>query len=208
MDVIKLLYSKTININKHFIYKDKRFTIFRTYQKRKMGLIPSDGFSLTVVLRGVLGMLVLLFIAYLLSNNRKAIAWKTVGVGLLLQITIAIGVIKVPWVTQIFETLGGFFIRILDYTGEGAKMLLGSFGDVEVSGFIFVFQALPVIIFFSALTSVLYYYRIIQKVVSGLAWMMTKFLNISGQESLAVAGNIFLGQTEAPLLVKGYLNKK
>jgi len=172
-----------------------------------MGLIPSDGFSLTVVLRGVVGMLVLLFIAYLLSNNRKAIAWKTVGVGLLLQITIAIGVIKVPWVTGIFETLGSFFIRILDYTGEGAKMLLGSFGDVEVSGFIFVFQALPVIIFFSALTSILYYFGIIQKIVGFFAKGFTRLFRISGTESLSITGNIFLGQTEAPLLIKAYLEK-
>jgi len=172
-----------------------------------MELIPSAGLSLTSLLRGLLGMLVLIFIAYLFSNNRKAIAWKTVGVGLLIQIVIAVGVLKIEWVKRIFETLGNFFIKVLEYTGEGTKMLLGEFGNTETYGFIFVFQALPVIIFFSALSSILYYFGVIQKVVGFLAWLLTKIFKISGAESLSVAGNIFLGQTEAPLLIKAYLEK-
>ena len=172
-----------------------------------MELIPSAGLSLTSLLRGLLGMLVLIFIAYLFSNNRKAIAWKTVGVGLLIQIVIAVGVLKIEWVKRIFETLGNFFIKVLEYTGEGTKMLLGEFGNTETYGFIFVFQALPVIIFFSALSSMLYYFGVIQKVVGFLAWLLTKIFKISGAESLSVAGNIFLGQTEAPLLIKAYLEK-
>ena len=155
----------------------------------------------------MMGMLVLLLIAYLSSNDRKQIAWKTVGLGLLTQIIIAIGVLKISWVKGLFEGLGGFFISVLEYTGEGAKMLLGEFGDVDKYGFIFVFQALPVIIFFSALSSILYYFGIIQKVVGFLAWVLTRLLKISGSESLSVAGNIFLGQTEAPLMIKGYLEK-
>ena len=172
-----------------------------------MELIPSAGLSLTSVLRGSLGMLVLIFIAYLFSNNRKAIAWKTVGIGLLIQVVIAIGVLKIEWVKRVFETLGNFFIKVLEYTGEGTKMLLGEFGNTETYGFIFVFQALPVIIFFSALSSILYYFGVIQKVVGFLAWLLTKIFRISGAESLSVAGNIFLGQTEAPLLIKAYLEK-
>ena len=172
-----------------------------------MELIPSAGLSLTSLLRGLLGMLVLIFIAYLFSNNRKAIAWKTVGVGLLIQVVIAVGVLKIEWVKRIFETLGNFFIKVLEYTGEGTKMLLGEFGNTETYGFIFVFQALPVIIFFSALSSMLYYFGVIQKVVGFLAWLLTKIFKISGTESLSVAGNIFLGQTEAPLLIKAYLEK-
>ena len=172
-----------------------------------MELIPSAGLSLTSVLRGSLGMLVLIFIAYLFSNNRKAIAWKTVGIGLLIQVVIAIGVLKIEWVKRVFETLGNFFIKVLEYTGEGTKMLLGEFGNTETYGFIFVFQALPVIIFFSALSSILYYFGVIQKVVGFLAWLLTKIFKISGAESLSVAGNIFLGQTEAPLLIKAYLEK-
>ena len=172
-----------------------------------MDLIPNAGLSITSLLRGVLGMGVLLFIAVLFSNNRKQIAWKTVGIGLLIQVIIAIGVLKVNVVKRVFEIMGSFFIKILEYTGAGTKMLLGEFGNIETYGFIFVFQALPVIIFFSALSSILYYFGIIQKVVGFLAWGLTKIFRISGSESLSVAGNIFLGQTEAPLLIKAYLEK-
>ncbi|MGY8966571.1 MAG: NupC/NupG family nucleoside CNT transporter, partial [Flavobacteriales bacterium] len=118
-----------------------------------------------------------------------------------------IGVLKVGIIKRIFEVMGSFFIKILEYTGAGTKMLLGEFGNIETYGFIFVFQALPVIIFFSALSSILYYFGIIQKVVGFLAWGLTKIFKISGSESLSVAGNIFLGQTEAPLLIKAYLEK-
>ena len=172
-----------------------------------MELIPNAGLSLISLSRGVFGMFFLIFIAYLFSNNRKAIAWKTVGIGLIIQVLIAIGVLKIIIVKNIFETMGGFFIKVLEFTGEGTKMLLGEFGNTETYGFIFVFQALPVIIFFSALSSILYYFGIIQKLVGFLAWGLTKIFKVSGAESLSVAGNIFLGQTEAPLLIKAYLEK-
>ena len=172
-----------------------------------MEIIQSSGPSLVSLFRGVTGMLVLIFIAFLLSNNRRAISWKTVGIGLFIQILIAVGVLKVNFIKNIFEILGGFFIKILEFTGEGTKMLLGEFGNIETYGFIFVFQALPVIIFFSALTSILYYFGVIQKIVGFLAWGLTRIFKISGAESLSVAGNIFLGQTEAPLLIKAYLEK-
>ena len=172
-----------------------------------MELIPNAGLSLISLSRGLFGMFFLIFIAYLFSNNRKAIAWKTVGIGLIIQVFIAIGVLKINFVKGVFETIGGFFIKVLEYTGEGTKMLLGEFGNTETYGFIFVFQALPVIIFFSALSSILYYFGIIQKLVGFLAWGLTKIFKVSGAESLSVAGNIFLGQTEAPLLIKAYLEK-
>ena len=172
-----------------------------------MEIIQSSGPSLVSLLRGVTGMLVLIFIAFLLSNNRRAISWKTVGIGLFIQILIAVGVLKINFIKNIFEILGGFFIKVLEFTGEGTKMLLGEFGNIETYGFIFVFQALPVIIFFSALTSILYYFGVIQKIVEFLAWGLTRIFKISGAESLSVAGNIFLGQTEAPLLIKAYLEK-
>ena len=172
-----------------------------------MEIIPNAGLSIISLSRGVFGMLFLIFIAYLFSNNRKAIAWKTVGIGLIIQVLIAIGVLKISIVKNIFETMGGFFIKVLEFTGEGTKMLLGEFGNTETYGFIFVFQALPVIIFFSALSSILYYFGIIQKLVGFLAWGLTKIFKVSGAESLSVAGNIFLGQTEAPLLIKAYLEK-
>jgi CNT family concentrative nucleoside transporter len=172
-----------------------------------MALIPHDGISLISITRGFLGISTILVIAYLLSNNKKNIDWKTIGIGVLSQFIIAIGVIKVDAVTIFFEKIGEVFLAIVVFTNEGSKILFGELANSEKYGAIFAFQILPVIIFFSALTSVLYYYGIIQKVVQGMAWLLTKLLNISGQESLAVVGNIFLGQTEAPLLVKGYLNK-
>ena len=172
-----------------------------------MEIIQSSGPTLVSLLRGVSGMLVLIFIAFLLSNNKRAISWKTVGIGLFIQVLIAIGVLKINIIKNIFEILGSFFIKVLEFTGEGTKMLLGEFGNIETYGFIFVFQALPVIIFFSALSSILYYFGVIQKIVRFLAWGLTRIFKISGAESLSVAGNIFLGQTEAPLLIKAYLEK-
>ena len=172
-----------------------------------MELIPHDGISLISITRGLLGVSAILVIAYLLSNNKKNIDWKTIGIGVLSQLIIAIGVIKVDAVAIFFEKIGEVFLAIVVFTNAGTKVLFGELADSEKYGAIFAFQILPVIIFFSALTSVLYYYGIIQKVVKGMAWLLAKLLNISGQESLAVVGNIFLGQTEAPLLVKGYLNK-
>ena len=172
-----------------------------------MELIPHDGISITSIARGLLGISAIVVIAYLLSNNKKNIDWKTIGIGLLSQIIIAVGVIKVDAVKIFFEKIGQVFLAIVVYTNEGTKVLFGELANSDKYGAIFAFQILPVIIFFSALTSVLYYYGIIQKVVKAMAWLLTKLLNISGQESLAVVGNIFLGQTEAPLLVKGYLNK-
>lgn len=172
-----------------------------------MDLIPSNGISLESLLRGALGMAVLISIAYALSTNKKAIKWRTILLGLITQFFIAICVLKISWITQIFEIFGSFFIKILEYTEAGTNMVFGSFSDVEKTGYIFAFQVLPVIIFFSALTSIGYYYGIIQKIVKGLAWFLRKLLNVSGAESLSVAGNIFLGQTETPLLIKAYLEK-
>lgn len=170
-------------------------------------IIKSEGFSVNSLMRGALGMFILLLIAFLLSQNRKAIRWKTVGLGLLAQLLLAIGVLKVAFIQSIFEFVGKGFVAILDYTIAGSTFLLGDLMNVESYGFIFLFQVLPTIIFFSALTSVLFYLGIIQKIVRGLAIALTKLLGISGAESLSVAGNIFLGQTEAPLMIKAYLEK-
>ncbi len=171
-------------------------------------IIPSQGFSINSLWRGILGMISLIIIAFLFSSNRKAINWKTVGLGLTFQLVIAIGVLKVAFVQAIFEWVGGLFISILDFTRAGSKFLFeGLVVDMDTFGFIFAFQVLPTIIFFSALTSVLFYLGIIQKVVKAFGWMLSKLLKISGAESLSVAGNIFLGQTEAPLLIKAYLER-
>lgn len=170
-------------------------------------LIANEGFTFSSFWKGILGMAVLLVIAFVLSNNRKKINWKTVGFGLSAQLLLAIGVLKVPFIRSIFEFLGSIFINILDYTRAGSTFLFGNLMNVESYGFVFVFQILPTIIFFSALTSLLFYLGVIQVIVKGLAWVLTKLLNVSGPESLSVAGNIFLGQTEAPLMIKAYLER-
>lgn len=170
-------------------------------------LIPNGGFTFNSFWRGAIGMLSLLIIAFIFSSNRKAINWKTIGVGLGAQLLLAIGVLKISFVQSIFEFVGKIFVKILDFTAAGSEFLLGGMMDVDSFGFIFLFQVLPTIIFFSALTSILFYLGVIQIVVKGMAWALTKLLGISGAESLSVAGNIFLGQTEAPLMIKAYLER-
>ena len=170
-------------------------------------IIESSGFNLNSLLRGLLGMGVLIGISFVFSSNRKAINWKTVGIGLSIQIIIAVGVLTVPFIQASFEAIGKVFVSILDYTRAGSEFLFSGIIDVSSYGFIFAFQVLPTIIFFSALTSVLFYLGLIQKVVKVLALLLSKSLGISGPESLSIAGNIFLGQTEAPLLIKAYLEK-
>ncbi|AUS05674.1 NupC/NupG family nucleoside CNT transporter [Pseudotamlana carrageenivorans] len=170
---------------------------------------PSQGFSISSLWRGVLGMISLIALAFLFSSNRKAINWKTVGIGLSFQLIIAIGVLKVPFIQNIFKYLGKAFNKILTFTEAGTEFLFKSFisGTIESPLINFAVTILPTIIFFSALTSVLFYLGIIQKVVKAMAWLLSKLLGISGAESLSVAGNIFLGQTEAPLMIKAYLEK-
>jgi len=170
-------------------------------------IILNQGFSSESLIRGLVGMSTLVLIAYFFSNDRKAINWRTTAIGLAAQLILAIAVLKIEFVQSIFEFFGKIFIKTLDFTMEGSKFLLGDMVNVESFGYVFLFQVLPTIIFFSALTSVLFYLGIIQRVVKGLAWSLSKLLNISGAESLSVAGNIFLGQTEAPLMIKAYLEK-
>lgn len=190
---------------------DKAYSFFSSNKVKKpassASLIKSSGLSATGIGRGILGMISLLAIAFLFSANKKAINWKTVIIGLVAQLVLAIGVLKVSFVKSAFEFVGNLFVLVLDFTRAGSEFLLGGMMNVESFGFIFLFQVLPTIIFFSALTSLLFYLGIIQIVVKGLAKVLTKLLNISGAESLSVAGNIFLGQTEAPLMIKAYLEK-
>ena len=174
----------------------------------KNKILPSKGFSMNSLWRGVLGMFVLLIISFLFSANRRAVDWRKVGIGLSIQLIIAIGVLKVNFIQSIFNFIGGIFIEILEYTKAGSEFLFaGMINDMDKFGYIFAFQVLPTIIFFSALTSLLFYLGVIQWLVKILAKILSKFLGISGMESLSVAGNIFLGQTEAPLLIKAYLEK-
>ncbi len=161
--------------------------------------------SIITIARGLLGLISLLIISYLISNKRKKIKWKIVFISLLIQFIVAFSILKITLVKSTFEIISRFFVRIINYTNSGSSFLFSSLVDQEKFSYIFAFQVLPVIIFFSALTSMLYYFGIIQKIISFLAWLLNRFLNITGAESLSLAGNIFLGQTESPILIKSYL---
>ncbi|MBK5286078.1 MAG: Na+ dependent nucleoside transporter [Bacteroidia bacterium] len=183
-------------------FKENGITFILSYTP----LVSEGSITLNSILRGLLGVLTLLLILWLFSNNRKAISWRLVGTGLVLQLIFAIGVLKVDFIKNIFEMCGGFFVKILSFTHEGAVFIFGNLtNNTESLGFIFAFQILPTILFFSALTSVLYYMGVLQKIVYGIAWVMSKTMKLSGAESLSAAGNIFLGQTESPLLIRHYL---
>jgi CNT family concentrative nucleoside transporter len=159
-------------------------------------------------LRGFLGLISLIFLAFLFSRNRKGINWSLVSKGLFIQLVLAFLILKVPFVQNIFEWMSQVFVVILQFSKNGALFL---FGETLVNsnnfGAIFAFQILPTIVFFSALTSLLFYFGILQKIIFLFAYVMKKTLKLSGAESLAAAGNIFLGQTESPLLVKPYIDK-
>ncbi|MEZ4990167.1 MAG: nucleoside transporter C-terminal domain-containing protein [Saprospiraceae bacterium] len=170
------------------------------------------------ILRGVLGIVVLLGICYLLSSNRRNINWRLVGVGMAMQIILAVLILKVPFVRQIFDYISSFFVVLLDFTEEGAKFVLGDWpnvtevrdgitGDLYMVGNIFAFKILPTIIFFSALSALLYYLGILQLIIKGFAWVMYRTMGLTGAESLAAAANVFIGQTEAPLVIRPYLEK-
>lgn len=178
--------------------------------KSNLLLSASDkkgAFSIMTIIRGILGMLALVGICYIFSSNRRAISWKVVATGLLLQVVLALGVLYIPFIQGFFEFAGKLFVLVLDFTRAGVDFLFASFvtGKIELGLINFVVTILPTIIFFSALTSLLFYLGIIQKIVYGLAWVMSRLMKLSGAESLSVAGNIFLGQTESPLMIKEYL---
>jgi CNT family concentrative nucleoside transporter len=170
-------------------------------------VIDSGGFSMMSILRGILGMAFLLGVAYLFSANRGAIDWQLVWKGILFQIVIALLVLKAPFVEGVFTSISQGFVTLIGYTNEGINFVFGDYasGEIQPPLITFAFKVLPTIIFFSALMSLLYYWGILQKVVFAFAWVMKKFMRLSGAESLAAAGNVFLGQTESPLLVKPYL---
>ncbi|MGA7837568.1 MAG: nucleoside transporter C-terminal domain-containing protein [Ignavibacteriaceae bacterium] len=171
------------------------------------------------ILRGILGIILLLGIAFLLSNNKKKINWRLVGGGLTLQITFAFLILKgeylrsvfspLGWVKDFFSWVSYFFVVLLNFTTEGAKFVFGNLaispGQDGSLGSFFAFQVLPTIIFFASLMSILYYLGIMQKVVQGMAWVMAKVMGTSGAESLSCTANIFVGQTEAPLMVKPFI---
>jgi len=166
-------------------------------------------------LRGIIGLLSLLFIALIISGNRKTVDYRLIGVGVAIQVVIALLIAHVDFVNNMFTSLSAGFVEFLNFGLKGAEFLYGDLaknsdavtGTRHNLGFLFVFQALPTVIFFSAVTAGLYYLGVLQKVVYGFAWLMAKTMRLSGAESLSAAGNIFLGQTEAPLLVKPFIAK-
>ena len=164
--------------------------------------------SLESLSRGTLGLVFLILVGYLLSSNRRRIDWKLVGTGLMLQMIFALLVLKVDQVALIFDWLSKQVVTFLNFSEEGAEFLFGGLvNNQETFGYIFAFKVLPTVVFFSAFTSVLYYFGIIQRVIKAFAWAMSRTMRLSGAESLAAAANIFIGQTEAPLIVKPYLAK-
>lgn len=166
------------------------------------------GLSFTSIWRGVLGMVFLLTVCYLLSSSRKKINWRLVLTGLALQLLFAILVLKVDVVAQAFDWVSDKVVKFLNFSEKGSEFLFGGLvTDMDTFGYIFAFKVLPTIVFFSAFTSLLYYLGVLQKIVKGFAWVMSKTMHLSGAESLAAAANIFIGQTEAPLVVKPYLDK-
>ncbi|MAR62441.1 MAG: Na+ dependent nucleoside transporter [Flavobacteriaceae bacterium] len=170
-------------------------------------LVSSTGFSFESFYRGIIGIITVLFIAYLFSNQKNKIAWKTIALALVSQLILGILILKVPFIQSLFEKAGAVFVKLIDFTREGTIFVFGDLLKPKTTSYIWAFEILPTVIFFSAITSILFYFGIIQKVVSFFARLYTKFLKISGSESLSVIGNIFLGQTEAPLLIKAYLPK-
>ena len=160
------------------------------------------------LLRGGLAIVILLGICYFFSANRKLVDWKLVAKGIGIQFLLAIILLKVDFVRFIFDKIANFFVKILEFTEAGSKFLFGNIiTDLGSFGYIFAFQVLPTIVFFAAFSSILYYLGILQRIIFGFAWIMKKVMNLSGSESLAAAANVFIGQTEAPLIVKPYLEK-
>ncbi len=154
---------------------------------------------------GVFGLTVLVSIAWTICPNKKAIDWKLVASGNGLQLVFAILVILVPGGRDVFDYMSRFFVKIVSFALEGSRFIFGDLASIENFGFVFAFQVLPTIIFFASLMAVLYHLGIMQKIVQGMAWVMLKVLRVSGGESLSVAANVFVGQTEAPLVVRPYI---
>ena len=159
------------------------------------------------ILRGLLGLLVMIAILYAMSSDRKNIDWKLVASGTLLQVVLGVLVLKVEAASLVFDSIASFFIRVLDFTNAGIGFLFTPMGDSQVHVALnsFVFKILPIIVFFSALSSLLYYFGILQLITKGIAWVMSKTMRLTGAESLAAAANVFIGQTEAPLVIKPYI---
>ena len=163
--------------------------------------------AFTRVLFGLFGLAVLIGIAWLFSNNKRRIDWKLVATGVGLQIGFAALVLLVPGGKDVFDAIGRGFVKVLSFVNEGSRFIFGSLMDEKTFGFIFAFQVLPTIVFFAALMGVLYHLNVMQAVVRGMAWVITKVMRVSGAETTSVCASVFIGQTEAPLTVRPYITK-
>lgn len=156
---------------------------------------------------GLFGIAVLIAIAFAFSNDKRAVNWRLVATGLLLQIAFATIVLKLPFGREVFNAIATGFVKLLDFVRVGSDFIFGSFMDVSKFGFVFAVQVLPTIIFFAALTGVLYHIGFMQQIVRGMAWVITKVMNVSGAETTSVCASVFIGQTEAPLTIKPYIER-
>ena len=196
------------NQTRYTFRKKRAFDTAAAAQTTSLDTASLEQISLSGILRGLLGLAVLVLVGFLFSSNRRAIDWPLIFKGIAIQIIFAFAILKVEFVKNIFDYLSQGFVVLLSFTAAGSEFIFGSLvTDLDGFGYIFAFQVLPTILFFSALTSLLFYFGILQKVVFAFAWIMKRTLNLSGAESLAAAGNIFLGQTESPLLIKPYIDK-
>jgi CNT family concentrative nucleoside transporter len=159
------------------------------------------------VLFGLFGLAVLVAIAFCFSNNKRQVDWKLVGTGVALQIVFAAIVLKVPLGRDVFDAIATGFVRLLDYVDVGSRFIFGSLLDSEKFGVIFAVKVLPTIVFFAALTGVLYHLGVMQQIVKGMAWVITKVMRVSGAETTSVCASVFIGQTEAPLTIKPYIER-
>ena len=158
---------------------------------------------------GMFGLGMLLLVAVIFSSNRRAIDWKLVGSGLFLQIVFALIVLKVPFGKLVFDALAAGFVKLMSYVSAGTTFVFGNLANASNPniGYVFALQVLPTIVFFAALTGVLYHLGIMQRVVRGMAWVITKVMRVSGAETTSVCASVFIGQTEAPLTVKPYIER-
>ena len=163
--------------------------------------------AITRVAFGLFGLVVLIGLAWLFSNNRKSVDWRLVATGVALQVAFAAVVLLVPGGRDVFDALGHGFVKVLSFVNAGSNFIFGGLMDTSKYGFIFAFQVLPTIIFFAALMSVLYHLGVMQAIVRAMAWAITKVMRVSGAETTSVCASVFIGQTEAPLTVRPYISR-
>jgi concentrative nucleoside transporter, CNT family len=159
------------------------------------------------ILMGLFGLAILIGIAYAFSKDRRNINWALVATGIALQIGFAALVLLTPWGSKVFQVLGEGFVRLTEFTREGSAFIFGDMVDLTKYPFIFAFQVLPTIIFFASFMAIMYHLGVMQVIVRGMAWAITKVMKVSGAETTSVCASVFIGQTEAPLTVRPYISK-